>query len=186
MSFISLLLLALIMSMDAFTVAICKGISSSNIKLSAALKTGILFGLVEGITPVLGWLFGIFLKHYIEGWDHWIFFLIMLFLGGRMIYNSFQQDGCEIEERNDPIWILLIIAISTSVDAFAVGAGLAVVSVNILLAAIMIGVMTFIMVTIGICLGKKIGIFVGKKGEFVGGAVLIGLGIYMLMKGLSN
>lgn len=186
MSFLAILLLSFAMSTDAFAVAVCKGISLQVPKFIDALKVGVLFGFIEAITPILGWLLGYIAVQYIEEWDHWIIFLLMLFLGLRMIYNSLKQEqACQEESHKGSMMMLVLTAISTSIDAFAVGVGLALASVNIVFAAGMIGLATCIMVTIGILLGKKIGCFVGKKAELVGGLVLIFIGAFTLYQHLS-
>lgn len=188
MSFLTVLFLALAMSTDAFAVAICKGTTLKIPRFFDAVKVGLLFGFVEAITPLLGWLLGYIALHYIERWDHWIVFILMLFLGIRMIYASFQKDKySKIDDGNTQkksMGILILTAISTSIDAFVVGAGLAFASVNICFAAAMIGLATCIMVTIGILLGKKIGCLVGKKAEFLGGCILILIGTITLYQHL--
>ncbi|RKS84422.1 putative Mn2+ efflux pump MntP [Orbus hercynius] len=185
MSFFAILLLAFAMSTDAFAVAVCKGVSLNVPKFFDALKVGLLFGFIEAITPVLGWLLGYIAVQYIERWDHWIIFALMSFLGLRMIYNSVKkEDECQEVATNSSLMMLILTAISTSIDAFAVGVGLALASVNIGLAASMIGLVTCIMVTIGILLGKKIGCLIGKKAEFIGGAVLIFIGCLTLYQHL--
>lgn len=185
MSFLAILFLAFAMSTDAFAVAICRGVSLKSAAFIDALKVGILFGIVEAITPLLGWLLGYISLQYIERWDHWVIFFVMLFLGIRMIYNSFQSEESECQEKSlhsskNSFLILVFTAISTSIDAFAVGVGLALASVNICFAAMMIGLATCIMVTIGLLLGKKIGCLIGKRAEFIGGVVLIIIGVITL------
>lgn len=185
MNFFAILLLAFAMSTDAFAVAVCKGISLKVPKFIDAFKVGLLFGVIEAITPFLGWLIGYLAFRYIEQWDHWIIFFLMLFLGLRMIYNSLKGgDACKEEPQKGSLVMLILTAISTSIDAFAVGVGLALASVNIFLASSMIGLATCIMVTIGILLGNKIGCIVGKKAELVGGVVLIFIGSFTLYQHL--
>lgn len=181
MNFGAILLLAFAMSTDAFAVAICKGVSLKVPRLIDALKVGILFGFIEAITPILGWVLGYIAVQYIEKWDHWIIFILMFFLGSRMIYNSFKkEENLPDEPQNSSLIILILTAISTSIDAFVVGVSLALASVNIAFAAGLIGLVTCIMVTIGILLGKKIGCFIGRKAELLGGLVLITIGIVTL------
>lgn len=188
MSFLAILFLAFAMSTDAFAVAICRGMSLKTAHFFDALKVGILFGVIEAITPLLGWFLGYIAQQYIEKWDHWVVFVVMLFLGARMIYNAFQadQEPCQQDDLSSSkssksaFLVLIFTAISTSIDAFAVGVGLALASVNIYFASVMIGAATCIMVTIGLLLGKKIGCVIGKKAEFLGGIVLISIGIITL------
>lgn len=190
MSFWAILLLALAMSTDAFAVAVCRGTSYQSTPFIGALKVGLLFGVIEAITPLLGWLIGYIALQYIEKWDHWVVFAVMLFLGISMIYNSFKEDDENCDESvtqssKQSFLMLIFTAISTSIDAFAVGVGLALASVNIYLAAGMIGLATCIMVTIGLLLGRKIGCFIGKKAELIGGIVLILIGVITLYQHLS-
>ncbi|WP_392561114.1 manganese efflux pump MntP family protein [Orbus sturtevantii] len=185
MNFWTILLLAFAMSTDAFAVAICKGTSLNVYRFTDALKVGVLFGIIEAITPAIGWLLGYIAVQYIEQWDHWIIFVLMLCLGARMIYNSFKKEECVADSQQNGSRIMLILtAISTSIDAFAVGVGLAFAAVNIAYAASMIGLVTCIMVTIGILLGAKIGCIIGKKAELLGGLVLIAIGVSTLYQHL--
>ncbi|OCG17244.1 hypothetical protein A9G29_01745 [Gilliamella sp. Fer2-1] len=191
MSFWAILLLALAMSTDAFAVAVCRGVSLKSTPFLGALKVGILFGVVEAITPILGWLVGYIALKYIEQWDHWVVFTVMLFLGMNMIYNSFKKTGEDcLEDRETSskksFLMLIFTAISTSIDAFAVGIGLALASVNIYWAATMIGIATCLMVTIGLLLGNKLGCLIGKRAEFLGGLALIMIGTITLYQHLSN
>ncbi|MDF7666808.1 manganese efflux pump MntP family protein [Orbaceae bacterium ESL0727] len=187
MSFLAILFLAFAMSSDAFAVAVCRGVSLKSAHLFDALKVGLLFGVIEAITPLFGWLLGYIALQYIERWDHWIVFVVMLFLGIRMIYNSF-DDSCREQPKavstKNNICVLIVTAISTSIDAFAVGIGLALASVNIFFASIMIGLATCLMVTSGLLLGKKIGCLIGKRAELLGGAVLILIGAVTLYQHL--
>jgi manganese efflux pump family protein len=190
MSFLAILLLALAMSTDAFAVALCRGVSLKSMPFISALKIGLLFGFVEAITPLLGWLVGYIALQYIEQWDHWVVFAVMLFLGINMIYNSQKQsDGnCQEDELTSSkksFLTLIFTAISTSIDAFAVGVGLALASVNIFFSASMIGLATCTMVTIGLLLGNKIGCLIGKRAELFGGVVLISIGVITLYQHLS-
>ncbi|OTQ71014.1 hypothetical protein B6D17_06770 [Gilliamella apis] len=191
MSFLAILLLALAMSTDAFAVAICRGVSLKSTPFLGALKVGILFGFVEAITPILGWLIGYIALQYIERWDHWIVFTVMLFLGINMIYHSFKEENDENDDQKPcsstkkSFLILILTAVSTSIDAFAVGIGLALASVNIYIAATMIGLATCIMVTLGLLLGKKIGCLIGKQASFIGGVVLIVIGSITLYQHLA-
>ncbi|MCX8650149.1 manganese efflux pump [Gilliamella sp. B2776] len=193
MSFWAILLLALAMSTDAFAVAICRGVSLKSTPFLGALKVGILFGIVEAITPILGWLIGYIALQYIEKWDHWVVFIIMLFLGINMIYNSLtsldendQEEELVSANNKKSFFMLIFTAISTSIDAFAVGVGLAMANVNIYFTASMIGLATCVMVTTGLLLGKKLGCVVGKNAELLGGLVLITIGIITLYQHLTT
>ena len=185
---IALILLAFAMSTDAFAAAIGKGSSLHKPRFSEALRTGLIFGVIEAITPVIGWAIGQAASSYVTQWDHWIAFTLLLGLGLYMIYN-----GVKPEEDDEPqqkpsqhtFWVLVITAIATSIDALAVGVGLAFVDVNILVAAAAIGLATMTMVIIGTMLGRALGSLVGKRAEIVGGVVLIIVGATILYEHLS-
>ena len=183
---ISLIFLALAMSTDAFAAAIGKGSSLHKPRFSEALRTGLIFGVIEAITPVIGWAIGQVASRFVESWDHWIAFVLLLVLGLHMIYNGFKHDA-EQEEKPDQhsFLILAVTAFATSIDALAVGVGLAFVDVNIVVAAVAIGIATTVMVTIGVMLGRVLGTVVGKRAEIVGGIVLIMVGSTILYEHLS-
>ena len=191
MSLLTIMLLALAMSSDAFAVALCRGISLKSTPFLGALKIGVLFGIIEAMTPLLGWLIGYIALQYIEKWDHWIVFAIMLFLGINMIYSSLKSSDEDdqqgpISSNKKSFFMLIFTAISTSIDAFAVGVGLAMANVNIYFTASMIGLATCVMVTTGLLLGKKIGCVIGKKAELFGGLVLIAIGVITLYQHLTT
>lgn len=183
---ISLIFLALAMSTDAFAAAIGKGSSLRKPRLTEALRAGLIFGAIEAITPIVGWAIGQVATRFVESWDHWIAFVLLLVLGLHMIYNGVKHDD-EAEEKPDQhsFLILAVTAFATSIDALAVGVGLAFVDVNILVAAAAIGIATTVMVTLGVMLGRVLGTVVGKRAEIVGGIVLIMVGATILYEHLS-
>lgn len=183
--------IALAMSTDAFAAAISKGAALKHPKLSEALRTGLIFGVIEAITPLIGWAIVTFtIQHfasdYITNWDHWIAFTLLLALGLHMIYEGVQP--AEIEEdkpSQHSFYILALTAVATSIDAMAVGVSLAFMDVNIFITAAAIGLATFTMVTIGVMLGRVLGLMFGKRSEIVGGLVLIAIGSYILYEHLK-
>ncbi|GAB3020347.1 manganese efflux pump MntP [Bowmanella dokdonensis] len=187
MNLIALCLLALAMSTDAFAAAIGKGAGLRNPPLTEALKIGLIFGTIEAITPLIGWSVGHLAAGYVQAWDHWIAFVLLAGLGLHMIHQSL---GGEEHEPDRPprrgILRVAVTAVGTSIDAMAVGVGLAFVEVNILLAAGLIGLATFIMVTLGIMLGRVLGGLIGKRAETAGGAVLILVGCWILASHLQG
>ena len=187
MSFITLVFLALAMSTDAFAAAVGKGATLKAPRFINALKMGLIFGVIEGITPIIGWLIGSAGASYIEAWDHWLAFGFLVALGAHLIYESFDNDEqtLEVKEANKGLLKIVITAIGTSIDALTVGIGLAFLDVNIALAALMIGIATFTMVTIGSLLGQRIGQLIGKKAEALGGVVLIVIGCWILYSHLA-
>ncbi|TVU70069.1 MULTISPECIES: manganese efflux pump MntP [Cobetia] len=185
MPFFSILLLAFSMSCDAFAAALCKGAVIRRPTLSDALRIGLIFGIIETITPMLGWLIGRSVASYVEQWDHWIAFGLLLMLGLHMIHeglskNEVADDDCNSAQLSLPR--LILTGLSTSIDAMAVGAGLAFAGVNIITTALAIGTATFLMATIGVMLGGVLGKMVGKRAEIVGGIVLIGIGTTILLE----
>ena len=184
---ISILLLGLAMSTDAFAAAIGKGAAMSRPRLGQALRVGLIFGVIEAITPVIGWLLGKGASRYIVAWDHWIAFGLLLVLGLHMIWNGFKPDPDEpVDEAKKHGFVgLAITGLSTSIDALAVGVGLAFVDTPIAVVAMIIGLCTFSMVTLGIMLGHVLGAVVGKRAEVIGGIILIGVGAVILYEHLS-
>lgn len=183
---ISLIFLALAMSTDAFAAAIGKGASLHKPRLSEALRTGLIFGVIEALTPIVGWGIGQLATRFVENWDHWIAFFLLLGLGLHMIYNGLKHgDDVEQKPEQHSFLMLAVTAFATSIDALAVGVGLAFVNVNIFVAASAIGLATTLMVTLGVMLGRVLGAVVGKRAEIVGGVVLIVVGATILFEHLS-
>lgn len=176
------LLLAFGMSMDAFAVSISKGAALHKPKFSEALRTGLIFGAVEATTPLIGWALGMLASQFVLAWNHWIAFALLVFLGSRMLIEGWRADDDEEQTppRRHGFWLLVTTAIATSLDAMAVGVGLAFLQVNIILTALTIGCATLIMTTLGIMVGRFIGPLLGKRAEILGGIVLIGIGVQIL------
>ena len=182
MNIASTALLALAMSTDAFAAAIGKGAALHKPKLSEALRTGLIFGLIEAITPLIGWGIGSIASKYVAAWDHWIAFTLLALLGLHMIYEGLQApDPSEDKPGQHSFIILAITAFATSIDAMAVGVSLALIDVNIIIIAAAIGLATFTMVTLGVMLGRVLGLLVGKRAEILGGVVLIALGLKVII-----
>ncbi|MHB1271773.1 MAG: manganese efflux pump MntP [Rhodanobacter sp.] len=184
---LSILLLGFAMSTDAFAAAVGKGAAMARPRLSQALRAGLIFGVIEAITPILGWLLGKSASRYIEAWDHWIAFGLLLVLGLHMIWNGFKPDSDESvdEAKRHGFVALALTGLSTSIDALAVGVGLAFVDTSIAVVALVIGLCTFTMVTLGIMLGRVLGAMVGRRAELTGGIILIGVGAAILYEHLS-
>ncbi|MDH0301558.1 MULTISPECIES: manganese efflux pump MntP [unclassified Pseudomonas] len=186
MNAISLVFLAFAMSTDAFAASIGKGSSLHRPRLLEALRTGLIFGVIEAITPVIGWLLGQAASQYVEQWDHWIAFVLLVALGAHMVHAGLKTDEQEEEKQTQhSFWILAVTAVATSIDALAVGVGLAFIDVNIWVAAVAIGLATMIMVTLGTLLGRALGSVVGKRAEIIGGVVLMLVGATILYEHLS-
>ncbi|CAM7281508.1 manganese efflux pump MntP [Klebsiella pneumoniae] len=176
------ILLAFGMSMDAFAASIGKGATLHKPKFSEAVRTGLIFGAIETLTPLVGWGLGMLASQFILEWNHWIAVILLVFLGGRMIVEGFRGDSdeaCEAPHRHG-FWLLVTTAFATSLDAMAVGVGLAFLQVSIVTTALAIGCATFIMSTLGMMVGRFIGPLLGKRAEILGGIVLIGIGSEIL------
>ncbi|KNC94364.1 manganese efflux pump MntP [Trabulsiella odontotermitis] len=176
------LLLAFGMSMDAFAASIGKGATLHKPKFSEALRTGLIFGIIETLTPLIGWGLGMLASHFVLEWNHWIAFVLLVFLGGRMIVEGVRgdDDAEEIAPNRHGFWLLVTTAIATSLDAMAVGVGLAFLQVSIVTTALAIGCATLIMSTLGMMIGRFIGPLLGKRAEILGGIVLMGIGSQIL------
>ncbi len=187
MSFLSIALLSLAMSTDAFAAAIGKGTALQKPRWSEALRTGAIFGAIEAITPVIGWALGLAAASYIESWDHWIAFALLSGLGLRMVYKGLTAPTVHRGERltRHPFWLLALTGFATSIDAMAVGVGLAFINVDILPVAAAIGLTTFVAVTVGVMVGRALGRVAGKWAEIGGGIVLTGIGVTILIEHLG-
>ena len=183
MSFLPILLLALSMSADAFAAACGKGASLEKPHWGEALRTGLIFGVIEAITPVIGWAVGRAVGGYIAAFDHWVAFGLLLVIGGKMIWDAFQRDDEEEKPQSHSFLVLAVTALGTSIDALAVGVTLALVGANIVVNALAIGAATFTMTTIGVMAGRFLGDRFGKYAEAAGGIVLIAIGIKILAGG---
>lgn len=190
MSPLSILLIGLAMSTDAFAAAIGKGVAMGRPRLRDALRTGLIFGVIEAITPLLGWLLGKAAAPYVQAWDHWIAFVLLLGLGLHMIINGVrgeEHDEAQAQADNArSFWLLALTGLATSIDAAAIGVGLAFLDVHIGIVAAVIGLCTFGMVTLGVLLGSKLGEIAGKRAEILGGIVLILVGAGILYEHLQH
>jgi putative Mn2+ efflux pump MntP len=177
MDWLALLLVAVGLAMDAFAVSISSGACLAHPPLKQVLKMAFFFGFFQGFMPLLGWLGGISFKKYMETVDHWVVLLILAGIGIKMIIEGSKPD--HKKEPRDPfaLKILLLLAIATSIDAFAVGISLALLEVNIVFAASVIAGITFLISALGIYLGCFFSSYLGKKMEIIGGLILIAIGI---------
>ena len=184
MELISIVIIAFGLAMDAFAVSVACGAAYRELKIQHALRMALFFGGFQAFMPLIGALAGLSLKAYIQEADHWIAFAILSAVGGKMIYESFRITEAEKNLHPSSILILLTLSIATSIDALAVGITLSLVSLNIITAVIIIGLITFILSYIGIYIGKKFGHFFENKIEAFGGFILIALGVKILFQHL--
>lgn len=183
MGFIELLLIAVGLSMDAFAVSVCKGLSVKKVGVKHAALAGLYFGGFQFLMPVIGYLLGFRFESVIESIDHWVAFVLLAFIGGNMIKESFGK----AEELNDDFGVktMLLMAIATSIDALAVGITFAFLEVQILPAAGLIGVTTFLLSFVGIYIGNAFGARYKSKAELAGGIILVVIGVKILLEHLG-
>ena len=184
MGFIELLLIAVSMSMDAFAVSICKGLSVGKVTAKQCLSVGGWFGGFQGVMPVIGFVLTSLFASLICSVSHWIAFGLLVFIGGNMIHESFEKDDNEVDA-SFAFMTMLTLAVATSIDALAMGVTLNLSGANIWLAAPMIAITTAILSPIGLKVGNLFGTKYKNKAELIGGIVLIGLGINILLEGLG-
>ena len=181
MSILSIIFIALALAMDAFAVSIASGVTIRNLKIKHALTIGAWFGFFQAFMPLIGWLCGIKLRVFIESVDHWVAFVLLCFIGGKMIYESFQLKG--IENKRDPldVYVLFVLSVATSIDALAAGLSFAMLDVSIVTPVIVIGLITFLLSVAGVWLGNRCGHLFEKKIEIFGGVLLIIIGLKILI-----
>ena len=185
MGFIELILLAVGLSMDAFAVSLCKGLSVKKATLKESAICGAWFGGFQAAMPLAGFFLGTLFAEAIKNVDHWIAFVLLSIIGINMIRESLHGDECEIHS-DFSIHSMFMLAIATSIDALAIGVSFAFLQIDILPAASIIGITTFILSMIGLRIGNIFGCRYKSKAEFVGGAVLIIIGIKILVEHLLN
>ncbi len=178
---LEVLLLAFALSMDAFAVSVGLGVKSQNFNKTLALKAAIFFGVFQALMPLFGYLASLGLGSVIESIDHWIAFILLSGIGGKMLYESFQENT-EDEISIITNKVLLILAIATSIDAMAAGFTLGLMSLNPFISMFLIGIITFIFSYIGVFLGTKGGSFLEDKAEKIGGVILIAIGCKILIE----
>jgi len=184
------LLLAISLSMDAFAVSLCKGLSMQKASLKAGLVCGGWFGLFQALMPLVGFFLGSLFAGYIQSADHWVAFGLLAFIGGNMLKEALEKQeecGC-CEECNADLSprTMLVMAVATSIDALAVGISLAMAgNVNIWLAACFIGICTCSFSALGVKIGNVFGSRFEKKAQLAGGGILILLGLKILLEHLE-
>lgn len=201
MSFLSIFMMGIGLSMDAFAVALAKGMNLRKNLTKNAMKIAIFFGVFQGVMPLIGWWAGRYFESYIKSFDHWIAFILLGIIGGKMIYESVKgenEEDIKCDEIKEEVSVdtnieeneelnnknLIILAIATSIDALAVGVSFAFLSVNIAPAITIIGLITFTLCIIAVLIGKKIGGLLQKYAEIIGGVILILIGTKILIEHL--
>jgi len=184
MGFAELLILAFAMSMDAFAVSICKGLSMKKAGLKEGSICGIWFGGFQALMPLIGFFLGSLFAEAIERFDHWIAFGLLVIIGANMLKEAFGKcDSCEEHDADLSFKTMFVMAVATSIDALAAGLSLSMAGgVNIWLAISLIGVVTFVMCALGVKIGNIFGSRFEKKAQIAGGVILILLGTKILLE----
>ena len=191
MGFVELALIAIGLSMDAFAVSVCKGLGMRTLNWRHALVIALFFGAFQGIMPVIGWALGTQFESYITSIDHWIAFGLLAFIGGKMLWDAFHEDGDECvqcaegEKPRLDVKELVMLAVATSIDALAVGITFAFLRVDIVPAALTIALTTFVLSFIGVAAGNSFGSRFRKPATVAGGVVLVLIGVKILLEHLG-
>ena len=184
MSFIEIILIAFGLSMDAFAVSITLGLSVKNPKIIEFFIPGIFFGFFQAFMPCIGYFAGKYFSDKMQNFDHWVAFLILGFIGGKMIRDSFLKEDEKINEKMYHFVKMLLLAIATSIDALAIGLTCAFFTMNIFMAIAIIGSITFFVSISGVKVGNTFGAKFKSKAELIGGFVLVAIGIKILFEHL--
>ncbi len=189
MSFIDLFLIGVGLSMDAFAVAICQGLSMTRIKWGHALTVGLYFGGFQALMPFIGWMLGSQFAGRIQQYDHWIAFILLVLIGGNMIREALSGDEEDAAQAETDLRLdhkkLFLMAIATSIDALAIGVTFAFLETAILPAIGIIGCTTFCISVAGVAVGCWFGARYKKRAEITGGAILVLLGVRILLEHLG-
>lgn len=176
----TIFLIAIGLSMDAFAVSITSGFAMDRLRLKSVLRIALFFGGFQALMPVIGFFIGMSIRDYIMGFDHWVAFGLLAFVGARMIHESLSPKENRGKMDTESLPTLLLLAVATSIDALAVGLSLSLLKTAIFSAAMIIGITTFVISSFGVVIGKQSGRVLGDKVEILGGLILIGIGIKIL------
>jgi len=182
MNLLELLLVSLSMAMDAFTVSLGAGTSGVHNGPRSRFRLSFHFGFFQFLMPVIGWLAGKTIEQYIQSFDHWVAFILLVFVGGRMIWSG-SHPGQENKQNNDLSrgWTMVLLSIAVSIDALAVGLSLGLIGISIWYPAIVIGIVTALLSLAGLYIGDGLGRKFGTVMEIIGGLVLIGIGVRIVV-----
>ena len=183
--YLSLTLIALSLSADCFAVSLCSSASMPNLKYGQVFRTALAFGAAQAIMPAIGWFAGRNVINFVSGFDHWVAFGLLVFVGGRMIWEALHEKGGQSKNLDITHGLtLLALAFATSVDALAVGLSFAFLQLNIVVTCLVIGVVAFAITHLGFYLGHSAGSLLGRRAKITGGIILIGIGIQVLLSHL--
>jgi len=183
MNLLTIFIIAIGLAMDAFAVSVATGATYKKHRSNHAFRMAIAFGGFQAIMPVVGWLTGLTLREFIKDYDHWVAFILLAFIGGKMIYESFKIKRAQEQADTLNAAMLLILALATSIDALAVGITFSfLLAGSLAIAVIIIGLITFAFSYAGFYLGKRFGHFFETGIEALGGLILLGIGTKILLE----
>lgn len=182
MGLVELIILSIGLSMDAFAVAVCKGLGMKKFTIKKAGIVGIYFGSFQALMPLIGYLIGFRFQDKIKAIDHWIAFIILAVIGVNMIKESLSKNDEEVEESDLGFKSMLILSIATSIDALAVGITFAFLNISIVPAITLIGIITLLISMCGVKIGNVFGDKFKSRAELLGGIILIGIGLKILLE----
>ena len=191
MGLLEVILTAIGLSMDALAVSVCKGLCMKKLSLKNAFIIGLFFGGFQAAMPFIGYLLGTSFESYIKNFDHWIAFVLLLFIGGKMIIDTIKEDdecdACDINSDKLDYKELAIMAVATSIDALAVGIAMACLSggTNVYVAITIIGLITLFLCVLGVVIGNKFGSKFKKTSSYAGGIILVLIGTKILLEHLG-
>ncbi len=181
MNFITLFLISIGLAMDAFAVSLTEGISLRKLHIKYIVKVAIVFGVFQGIMPLIGWSVGSLFYSYFEKYGEWIAFILLVFVGVKMILDAREFSSEDSDDEENKKTNIIILGVATSIDALAVGFSFSMIpNLNIYFSIAIIGMVTFILSSVGVYIGNKVGQLLGAKAEYLGGGILILMGINML------
>ena len=182
MSFTEILLIAIGLSMDSLAVSITCGLILKKFRIRHIFRMALFMGIFQGVMPLIGWFAGVTFQKYISDYDHWIAFVLLSFLGGKMLYEGLFSKNKETKSLDPTKAATLVgLAIATSIDALAVGVSFAMLGIEVALPVIIIGITTFLLSFLGASFSSKFGHRINLQMEIVGGIILIGIGVKILI-----
>lgn len=203
MSILSIILTGFGLAMDAFAVSVAKGISLTKVRLKDAIKIALFFGVFQGVMPLIGWGAGRYFADYIKAFDHWVAFILLGVIGGKMIFEALKERNTEkaevaatmeVNKRKEKEFLslrrkeelgyknLTVLAIATSIDALAVGVSFAFLGISIVQSVLIISIITFVLCFFGVIIGEKLGDIFKNYAEIIGGVILILIGLNILLE----
>ena len=186
MTFIEIFMLAVGLAMDSFSVSLSAGASGYKMDPRSAVRLAFHLGLFQCLMPIVGWFLGASVAQFIASFDHWIAFLLLIFVGGRMIREGFREGASPFATNPSKGFTLVLLSVATSIDALAIGLSLAMVGISIWYPSVVIGVVTGLISLVGVPLGARLGQKLGKHAGIAGGLILIFIGLRILITHLLS